>query len=83
MLKKVCMLYVDRGRILFIFKVKGQISRSLVLYIKFWHFNPCGHDYGNLIISSGQDYGNLDSFMLNEMGIFNTKLLYDVFACES
>ena len=61
-------------------KVKFQ---GHVLYIKFWHFNPCGHDYGNLIISFGQDYGNLESFMLNEMGIFNTKLLYDVFACES
>ena len=33
---------MDRGRSLFIFKVKGQISRSLGLYKEFWHLDPCG-----------------------------------------
>ena len=33
---------MDRGRSLFIFKVKGQISRSLRLYKEFWHLDPCG-----------------------------------------
>ena len=33
---------MDRGRSLFIFKVKGQISRSLGLYKEFWHFDRCG-----------------------------------------
>ena len=33
---------MDRGRSLFIFKVKGQISRSLGLYKEFWHLYPCG-----------------------------------------
>ena len=35
---------MDRGRILFIFKVKGQTSRSLGLYKEFWHLDPCGQD---------------------------------------
>ena len=35
---------MDRGRSLFIFKVKGQISRSLGLYKEFWHLDPCGQD---------------------------------------
>ena len=33
---------MDRGKSLFIFKVKGQISRSLHLYKEFWHLDPCG-----------------------------------------
>ena len=33
---------MERGRSLFIFKVKGQISRSLGLYKEFWHLDPCG-----------------------------------------
>ena len=40
----MCILYIDRGRILFIFKVKGQTSRSLGLYKEFWHLDPCGQD---------------------------------------
>ena len=35
---------MDRGRSLFIFKVKGQISRSLGLYKEFWHMDPCEQD---------------------------------------
>ena len=34
----------ERGRSLFIFKVKGQISRSLGLYKDFWHLDLCGQD---------------------------------------
>ena len=39
----VCTLYMER-RSLYIFKVKGQISRSLGLYREFWHLDPCGQD---------------------------------------
>ena len=35
---------MDRVRSLNIFKVKGQISRSLGLYKEFWHLDPCGQD---------------------------------------
>ena len=35
---------MDRVRSLFIFKVKGHISRSLGLYKEFWHLDPCGQD---------------------------------------
>ena len=35
---------MDRGRSLLIFKLSGQISRSLGLYKKFWHLDPCGQD---------------------------------------
>ena len=35
---------MDRGRSLLIFKVKGQISRSLGLYKEFWYLDPCGQD---------------------------------------
>ena len=40
---------MDRGRSLFIFKVKGQISRSLGLYKEFWHLDPCGKDIARTI----------------------------------
>ena len=40
---------MDRGRSLFIFKVKGQISRLLGLYKKFWHLDPCGQDIAGTI----------------------------------
>ena len=40
---------MDRVRSLFIFKVKGQISRSLGLYKEFWHFDPCGQDIARTI----------------------------------
>ena len=40
---------MDRGRSLFIFKVKGQISRSLGLYKEFWHLDPCGQDIARTI----------------------------------
>ena len=40
---------MDRGRSLFIFKVKGQISRSLDLYKEFWHLDPCGQDIARTI----------------------------------
>ena len=42
---------MDRGRSLFIFKVKGQISRSLGLYKEFWHLDPCGQDIARTIWS--------------------------------
>ena len=35
---------MDRGKSLYIFKFKGQISRSLSLYKEFWHLDPCGQD---------------------------------------
>ena len=35
---------MERGRSLFIFKVKGQISRSLGLNKEFWHLDPCGQE---------------------------------------
>ena len=44
-------LYMDRGRSLFIFKVKGQISRSLGLYKEFWHLDHCGQDIARTIQS--------------------------------
>ena len=40
---------MDRGRSLFIFKVKGQISKSLGLYKEFWHLDPCGQDIARTI----------------------------------
>ena len=40
---------MERGRSLFIFKVKGQISRSLRLYKEFWHLDPCGQDIARTI----------------------------------
>ena len=40
---------MDRERSLFIFKVKGQISRSLGLYKEFWHLDPCGQDIARTI----------------------------------
>ena len=40
---------MDRGRSLFIFKVKGQISRSLGLYKEFWHLDPYGLDIARTI----------------------------------
>ena len=35
---------MEKGRSLYIFKVKGQISRSLDLYKEFWHLDPRGQD---------------------------------------
>ena len=49
MLKLVCILNMDRGRSLLIFKVKGHISRSLGLYKEFWHLDPCGQDIARTI----------------------------------
>ena len=40
---------MDRVRSLFIFKVKGQISRSLGLYKELWHFDPCWQDIARTI----------------------------------
>ena len=40
---------MDRVRSLYIFKVKGQISRSLGLYKEFWHLDPCGQDIARTI----------------------------------
>ena len=40
---------MNRERSLYIFKVKGQISRSLGLYKEFWHFDPCGQDIARTI----------------------------------
>ena len=40
---------MDMGRSLFIFKVKGHISRSLGLYKEFWHLDPCGQDIARTI----------------------------------
>ena len=40
---------MDRGRSLLIFKVKGQISRSLGLCKEFWHLDPCGQDIARTI----------------------------------
>ena len=40
---------MDRVKSLFIFKVKGQISRSLGLYKEFWYLDPCGQDVARTI----------------------------------
>ena len=40
---------MDRVRSLFVFKVKGQISRSLGLCKEFWHLDPCGQDVARTI----------------------------------
>ena len=40
---------MDRERSLYIFKVKGQISRSLGLYKEFWNLDPCGQDIARTI----------------------------------
>ena len=40
---------MGRGRSLFIFKVKGQISRSQGLHKEFWHLDPCGQDKARTI----------------------------------
>ena len=42
---------MERGRSLYIFKVKGHISRSLGLYKEFWHLDPCGQDIARTIWS--------------------------------
>ena len=51
MLKLVCTLHMERERTLFIFKVKGQISKSLGLYKEFWHLDPCVQDIARTILS--------------------------------
>ena len=40
---------MNTGRSLFIFKVKGQISRSLGLNKEFWHLDPCGQHIARTI----------------------------------
>ena len=45
----VCILYMDRERNLFIYKVKDHISRSPGLNKEFWHLNPCGQDIARTI----------------------------------
>ena len=40
---------MDSEKSLLIFKVKGQISRSLGLYKEFWHLDPCGQDIARTI----------------------------------
>ena len=45
----VCILYMDRGRSLLIFKVKVHISRSLGLHKEFWHLGPCEQDIARTI----------------------------------
>ena len=42
---------MERGKSLFISKVKGQISRSLGLYEEYWHLDPCGQDIARTIQS--------------------------------
>ena len=42
---------MERGRSLFIFKVKGQISRSLGLYKELLHLDPCGQDIARTLQS--------------------------------
>ena len=42
---------MERGKSLYIFKVKGQISRPLGLYKEFWHLDPCGQDKARTIQS--------------------------------
>ena len=55
---------MERGRSLFIFKVKGQISRSLGLYKDFWHLDLCGQDIARTMwprmikLSIYTSYGN-------------------------
>ena len=46
---KLSVYTLDRVRSLFIFKVKGQILRSLGLYKEFWHLDPCGQDIARTI----------------------------------
>ena len=40
---------MERGRSLLIFKVKGQISRSLGLYKEFWHLDHFWQDIAKTI----------------------------------
>ena len=40
---------MNRVKSLFIFKVKGQIPRSLGLCKEFWHLDPCGQDIARTI----------------------------------
>ena len=40
---------MDRGRSLYIFMVKGQISRSLGIYKEFCPLDPCGLDIARTI----------------------------------
>ena len=51
LLKVSMQLNMERGRSLFIFKVKGQISRSMGLYKEFWYLDPCGQDIARTIQS--------------------------------
>ena len=50
-LLKLCILNMERGRSLLIFKVNGHISRSLGLYKEFWHLDPCEQDIARTIQS--------------------------------
>ena len=40
---------MERGKSLFISKVKGQISKSLGLYKEYWHLDPRGQDIARTI----------------------------------
>ena len=47
----VCTLNMEKGRHLFIYKVKDQISKPLGLYKEFWHLDPCGQDIARTMLS--------------------------------
>ena len=53
---------MERERSLYIFKVKGQISRSLGLYNEFWHLDPCGQDISRTILFGLFKLGMYTSF---------------------
>ena len=56
---------IARGRSLFIFKVKGQIPRSLGLYKELWYLDPCGQDIASTMwprmikVSMYTSFGNV------------------------
>ena len=67
---KLCTVHMERERSLYIFKVKGQISRSLGLYNEFWQLDPCGQDIPRTILSGLFKLGMYTSFEKRKKPIY-------------
>ena len=78
---------MKRGRRLYIFKVKGQISRSLGLYKEFWHLDPCGQDRARtmwprmikLSMSTSYGKGKKPIYFQGQRSNFKSLDLYKIF----
>ena len=75
---KLCMFTSHGKRSLFIFKVKGKISRSLCLYKEFWHLDHCGQDIARTILSGLFKLGMYTLFEKREKPIYFQKSNFKV-----